>query len=360
MKPAILNNLPIIVLTAVLVGCAAPEIVPEAAPVVYPPPPAEPRFIFERTLRFNENVQKLKTGDKLKRLVTGVADDLKGLVKPFDVAAWDGRVYVSDTVQAIIAVFDIRSGHYFEIGKEDPGLIDKPLGLTVASNGELYVVDAGTKRIAVYNPEGQFIRHIGDSQTLDRPTDVAVDLMRQRLYVVDTGGVDSIQHRVVVYDLGSGQLLHTIGTRGENEGEFNLPLQVALAPDGTLFVVDSGNFRIQGFNPDGSRKITFGGLGRYPGQFARPKGIGIDRDGNIYVVDTAFGNFQIFDPNGQLLLFVGQHGASSKPGNYVLPAGISVDSDGRVYIVDQYFRKVDVYRPALLGPQEGLAVYHDQ
>lgn len=359
MKPAILNKLTIFALVAALVGCAAPEVTPEGPPVVYPAPPAEPRFIFERTLRFNENVQRLKTGDKLKRLVTGVADDLKGLVKPFDVAAWDGRVYVSDTIQSVVAVFDIRGGRYFEIGKDEPGLIDKPLGLTVAPNGELYVVDAGAKRIAVYNPDGQFLRHLGDPQALDRPTDVAVDFSRQRLYVVDTGGVDSIQHRIVVYDLNSGQLLQTIGTRGEKDGEFNLPLQVAIAPDGTLFVVDSGNFRVQGFNPDGSRKITFGGLGRYPGQFARPKGIGVDRDGNVYVVDTAFGNFQIFDPNGQLLLFVGQHGASSKPGNYVLPAGISVDTDGRVYIVDQYFRKVDVYRPAALGPLEGLAVYHE-
>lgn len=360
MKLAILNRTIIWLLILGLTGCATPQTPPEEPPLVYPPPPAEPRFIFERTLRFNENVQRLNAADKLKRLVTGVADDLQGLVKPFDVAAWGGRVYVSDTVQSIVAVFDIRAGRYFEIGKEDPGHIDKPLGLSVSPTGELYVVDAGRKRVAVYNADGQFLRSIGDAQILDRPSDTVVDSARNRLYVIDTGGVESVRHQIAVFDLASGSLIQTIGTRGEKSGELNLPLQAALAPDGTLLVVDSGNFRVQGFNPDGSVKVTFGTLGRYPGQFARPKGIGVDRNGNSYVVDTAFGNFQIFDPAGQLLLFVGQHGASSKPGNYVLPAGITLDEDGRVYVVDQYFRKVDIYRPATLGPLDGAAVFREK
>ena len=127
------------------------------------------------------------------------------------------------------------------------------------------------------------------------------------------------------------------------------PLQAAVAPDGTLYVVDSGNFRVESFDPDGNFLSSFGSVGRFPGQFARPKGIAVDPAGNVYVVDTAFGNLQIFDRNGQLLMFLGERGEAGYPGKFMLPAGVDVDADGRVYMVDQFFRKVDVFRPANLG-----------
>ena len=159
--------------------------------------------------------------------------------------------------------------------------------------------------------------------------------------------------RLFIFDAHSGDLLKTIGTRGKEEGQFNLPLQAATAPDGTVYVVDSGNFRVEAFTPDGKFKLAFGSIGRKSGQFTRPKGIAVDTQGNIYVVDAAFGNFQIFNPKGQLLLFVGDRGARGGPAQYMLPAGIAVDEDGRVYMVDQYFKKVDVYRPASLKRNEG-------
>jgi DNA-binding beta-propeller fold protein YncE len=121
-----------------------------------------------------------------------------------------------------------------------------------------------------------------------------------------------------------------------------------------VYVVDGANFRVQIFESDGTYVDTFGTVGVYPGQFSRPKGVAADPDGNIYVTDTAFGNFQIFDADGQLLLFVGTRSETMEPARYMLPAGIGVDEDGRVYMVDQFFRKVDVFRPAAIGPGEGF------
>lgn len=314
--------------------------------IVYPPPPAEPRYRFERSLRYSSNVYIPTAADKLKKFATGESNEFEGLVKPFDVATWQGRVYVTDSVQNRVIVFDIPGGRYFEFGIDEPGAIGKPLGIDATATGEIFVVDTSSKRIQVYDGEGKFLRSITKSGLFHRPSDVAVDADRDRLYVLDTGGVDSDQHGVHIFALGSGEHLHSFGSRGEKDDELNLPLQIAVGPDGNLHIVDSGNFRVVTYNAEGQFQSKFGKLGRYPGQFARPKGIAVDSKGRIHVVDTAFGNFQIFSPTGELLLFVGQRGQSSKPGNYMLPSGIDVDEQGKIYVVDQFFRKVDIYAPA--------------
>lgn len=345
---------------AALSGCATTPVEAPAAPLVFPSPPAEPRFFFERSLRFNDNVQQPAAADKFKRFISGGAKEVRGLVKPFDVAAYHGRIYVTDSIQKLVVLFDIPGGRYVEFGNSEPAALDKPTGITVSSAGEVFVADTGAQKIRVYSGDGIYLRSIGDAQSLQRPSDVAVDVERNRLYVVDAGGVESQQHGVKVFDLTTGEPLQFIGKRGTEPGDFNLPLQAALDNDGNLYVVDSGNFRVEGFAPDNKLIVNFGSLGRYPGQFARPKGIATDPLGNIYVVDSAFGNFQIFDPNGQLLLFIGKRGEASRPANYMLPAGIAVDYDGRVYVVDQFFRKIDVFRPAALEREQGFTALPPQ
>ena len=125
----------------------------------------------------------------------------------------------------------------------------------------------------------------------------------------------------------------------------------ATAPDGTLYVLDSGNFRIQAFDRDGKFLHAFGKVGVNTGNFARPRGIAVDDEGKIYVSDASFNNFQVFQPDGQLLLAVGQTGAQSNPGLYGLLNGIAVDETGNVYVTDQLFNKVEVFRR--LSDQEG-------
>lgn len=350
------SRLALAVIICLLAACAgAPrEAEREFVPPVYPPPPAEPRFVYERTLLYNEDVEEVTSGMRFKQFALGESRKLMGLVKPFDVAVHAGRVYVSDTVQRAVMVFDVPGKRFFQIGTDKPGRLSKPMGIDVGSDGTLYVADITERRVMVYNADGGFLRAIGGHELLQRPSDVALSPDGARLYVVDTGGVDSMEHTVHVFDARSGAAAGRIGARGAAAGEFNLPLQAAVASDGTLYVVDSGNFRVAAFDADGQFRLSFGSAGRFPGQFARPKGIAIDATGNVYVVDTAFGNVQIFDRDGQLLMFLGERGQSGYPGKYMLPAGIDVDGDGRIYVVDQFFRKVDIYRP-VAAPAAGAA-----
>lgn len=336
-------------------GCAqvAPNAPAALTELAYPPPPEQPRFVYERSIYSSADVVPDEPGADLRRLVTGEKRGADGLSKPYAVAVFRGRIYVSDTVARYVRVFDVPAGKYGKIGDEDgPGGLIKPIGLDVDAAGNLYVADITQKAVLVYGPDGKFLRKIGE-RAFSRLSSVTVDAEGKRLYAVDIGGVQSDQHMVRVFDAVSGAHLMDIGKRGSGPGEFNLPRDLAIGRDGRLYVVDGGNFRVVVFDASGRYLQSFGSVGKQYGQFARPKEIAADREGNLYVVDTAFGNFQIFNPEGELLLFVGDRSERDGPGKYMLPSGIAVDEDGRVYMVDQWFRKIDIFRPAALKPQDG-------
>jgi len=321
--------------------------------LVFPPPPEQARFVFERTITGSADIVEVDRDTRWRQLLTGEAGTTEAMAKPFDVEACQGRIYISDTVRRSVLVFDVPHGAFSEIGKSEPGQLLKPLGMAVDDDCNLYVVDGTQRRVVVYDQAGRYVTAFGGSDWFDRPSHVEVDADGTRGYVVDTGGVGSDRHMVRVFDVQSGSHLFDIGERGAGPGQFNLARDIAIGPGGRLYVVDGGNFRVQIFGADGQYLGSFGSIGVTRGQFSRPKGIDTDPDGNVYVTDSAFGNFQIFSPAGELLLFVGTRSEKPAPAKYMLPAGIAVDEDGRVYLVDQFFRKVDVFRPAGLGHDQG-------
>lgn len=339
-----------------LAACAqAPAGRPAAEkPLVFPPAPDEARFVFERSIRGAADVLPAEAAGELRRLVTGEQASGELLSKPYAVAVWQGRIFVSDTVARFVRVFDVPAGRQYRIGEDEgAGQLIKPIGLDVDAAGRLYVADIGAKAVFVYGPDRQFLRRIGGEQWFSRLSSVTVDPAGQRLYAVDIGGVSSERHQVRVFDAVTGAHLMDIGKRGSGPGEFNLPRDLAIGKDGRLYVVDGGNFRVVVFDREGRYLQAFGSVGKQYGQFARPKEIAVDREGNVYVVDAAFGNFQIFSADGELLLFVGDRSERDGPAKYMLPSGIAVDEDGRVYVVDQWFRRIDVFRPAGLATTAG-------
>ena len=329
---------------SLLIGCSTQERRPFKPPT-YPPPPAESRYIYEGSLRTSNSISEPDFADKLRAFATGVTIEPGGLAKPYGVAVKNDRVYVSDTQQRAIVMFDFAAKKMKYFGTDDEGRLLKPLGITISNEGNVFVADITAKRVVVFDADGNFLRAIGNEELFERPTGIALSPDDKTLYVVDTGGIESDSHHILVFDALNGNHIKTIGKRGTQAGELNIPLQATVTPNGKIYVVDSGNFRVQAFNTDGSSSHTFGSIGRKSGQFSRPKGIASDSAGNIYVVDTAFGNLQIFTDSGKLLLFIGDRGTSGGPGRFSLPAGIAVDASNRIYVVDQFFRKVDIFRP---------------
>jgi DNA-binding beta-propeller fold protein YncE len=314
--------------------------------------------VFERTIRGSADVVAESEESSLMRTLTGSGFGSEVLAKPYALAAYRGRILVSDSVERFVKVFDVARGRYYKIGDGNgDGALAKPLGLSVDAQGTVYVADATAKFIFVYDIDGKFLRKIAGPKFFDRLASVSVTPDGSRLFAVDIGGVNSNMHRVRAFNTLTGEHLFDFGRRGSGPGEFNFPRDVAIGLEGRLYVVDGGNFRVQIFDRDGKYLSSFGSIGKQPGQFARPKEIATDGAGNVYVVDTAFGNFQIFSPSGQLLMFIGERSETESPGQYMLPSGIAVDEDGRVMFVDQWFRKIDVFRPYALNAAQGALVW---
>ena len=328
-----------------LTACAGSGVKKEEIKRIYwPELPAQPRFVYEATLRNEGSLKPQSTAEKMRFMISGYTENKQVFMKPFGVAAHNGSVAVTDTVLRRGFIFNFWRQKLYTFGVVGTeGILVKPMGVAMDDQQNIYVVDIGQRKVLIYDSMGMYLRSVGDKETFDRPVGLAVTGDGSRIYVIDAGGIDSQRHRLVIYD-GDGQQLAIVGKRGGGDGEFNLPTQVAVAPDGTVYVLDGGNFRIQAFTADGAYLRSWGKVGRNFGDLARPRGLAVDRDGNVYVTDAAYRNFQIFNPQGELLLSVGGEGLEDKPGQFALPAGIAVDERGLVYVVDQLFMKIDVFR----------------
>lgn len=102
-----------------------------------------------------------------------------------------------------------------------------------------------------------------------------------------------------------GKPLLTLGTPnepGEDERHFNKPTDVAVTPEGDIFVSDGyGNNRVVHFDRNGKFVKAWGRKGRGPGEFNLPHGIGVDSRGRLYVADRNNARIQVFDQSGKFL-----------------------------------------------------------
>lgn len=106
----------------------------------------------------------------------------------------------------------------------------------------------------------------------------------------------------------SGRLLEKWGTPGKGAGQFDFLDHssggrqgfggIAFGPDGSFWVADTGNVRIDKFDSNRKFVMSWGGFGTADGQFARPIAIGVDELGHIFVDDDARQDIQEFDANG--------------------------------------------------------------
>lgn len=268
-------------------------------------------------------------------------------------------------------------------------------GLAVGPAGSLYVLDSFNSRIQQFTPGGTFLRQWGSLGSAPGEFDTGINggiaVRGSDLYVADQNN-----HRIQRFRLnadgapeadagGTPRPARVWGSRGTGDGQFDTPAGIAVSPgaQGTVFVADNRNNRVQRFSADGAFEAALGSFGRGVGQFDSPYDVGVDQPNHLYVADNenhrvqqfdagslafkgtwgTFGNgqaqlgfprsltalagdpaggvfvgdtsnnrVQAFDASGTFRAAFGESGRA--PGNFTIPGGVAVEADGRVLVAD--------------------------
>ncbi|HEV7677435.1 MAG TPA: peptidyl-alpha-hydroxyglycine alpha-amidating lyase family protein [Candidatus Dormibacteraeota bacterium] len=207
-------------------------------------------------------------------------------------------------------------------------------GVAVNSKGEIHLATRSPDLVMVFAPDRRFLRAWG-AGVLRFPHGITIDA-EDRVYVPDT-----VDHVVRQFS-PSGDLLMTLGIPGRPSQTgfrddddrtittaaepFNQPTNVAVAPDGTIYVSDGyGNARVHRFSAAGRLELAWGGPGTDVGEFRIPHGIAVDRRGRVYVADRENDRIQIFEADGTFL---------EAWTDVRRPNGVAIDGAGRVFVAE--------------------------
>ena len=262
----------------------------------------------------------------------------------------DGNLYVAEEYGYRITRFDQAGAVNLQIGTQGLGdsleapSFNRPNSVAVGPDGLLYVVDTWNYQIQVIDPQtgetqvrwGRAGEYGFDAPALPTdafwgPRDVKVD-DQGRIYVTDTGN-----KRVRVYRIEGGEAvyLYDIGSGGSGPGQLDEPSSIALHPDGRVFVGDTWNRRVSVFTQEGAYLDSFPVRGWYDERGNRPY-LAIDAEREIlYVGDHDAGRVLVYSTGGECLGSFGQSaGQAQVPGRFGVVGGIVVAPDGSVWVSD--------------------------
>jgi DNA-binding beta-propeller fold protein YncE len=254
-------------------------------------------------------------------------------------------------------------------------------GIATDGQGRVYAAGGDPNAILVFAPDGKFLAAWGKDTIKAKH---GLRIFGERLFVADTE-----MHQMYEFTL-DGRLLRSLGTRGKpglGQDQFNQPTDVAIAPDGDMFITDGyGNSRVVRLAPDGSFRLAWGSPGEKPGEFHSPHNVVLDKAGLVYIADRENDRIQVFTPEGKFLkqwrnvgkpfgLFLtpdqtlwvsdgnpkGPHrilalnldgevlaafgSTGSAPGQLNVPHSIDIDRQGNLYVAEVENKRIQKFVP---------------
>lgn len=181
----------------------------------------------------------------------------------------------------------------------EPGQFQRPHGLAIAPDGSLYIADSNNHRIQHLDNDGNVLNIWGSFADV---------------------------------------------TRGPAPGgTFFEPWGIAVGPDGSVFVADTWNHRIQKFSPEGEFITMWGYFGQAetPDAFWGPRDVTTSQEGIIYVSDTGNKRVAVFDADGNPITEFGEAGLL--PGQFDEPVGLAISDDGQLFVADTWNQRIQSF-----------------
>jgi ABC-type Fe3+/spermidine/putrescine transport system ATPase subunit/sugar lactone lactonase YvrE len=216
--------------------------------------------------------------------------------------------------------------------------VGKPEGIVILKDGRVVVCDTHYHRIVYFDRDGNWLRNFGQRGhgpgEFEYPVGICKDAA-ENLYICEYGGNDRVQKFT-----REGEFIAAFGSFGTAPGEFQRPSGLTWH-DGKVYVADAINNRVLIFT-DRGKYLGLLGPPEQPLAFQLPYDIAFAPDGNLYVIEYGAGRLSRISLEGKLLGQLGHTGSGA--GEFATPWGITVDSTMRICIADTKNRRLVTLR----------------
>lgn len=223
-----------------------------------------------------------------------------------------------------------------------------PGGITTDDEGNIYVADTWGYRIEKFDKDGKFLLKWGSGKDTQGNADTSSQFPtgfygpRSIVFEASAGELyitDTGNRRVVVYDK-QGQFKRQFGSTGSGQVQFNEPIGLAIGPDGNVYVADLRNKRIEVLDKQG-KYIKDIAVPSWKEAILSEPYVTFDLQGDLWVSDPANGAVLRFDKAGTV---INTYNAAS--GLSILnPIGLAFALDGTLYIADASHNSIVKFKP---------------
>jgi RHS repeat-associated protein len=291
---------------------------------------------------WNHHVQEFNAQGQVLTQFGAVGSEPGQLKNPTRIAIDSaGNVWVADSGNHRVQKFSATGTYLGGFGSQGTGngQFQFPAGIAIDSTGNLWIADRDNHRVQKFSASGGYLGQFGGEGVgpgqLKAPTGIAIDSLGS-IWVTERDN-----HRVQGFN-GKGEYLTHFGGEGSEPGQMKGPSGVAASVGGNLWTADTQNHRVQrwskiAFSPAANRTFdfSFGASGSGNGQFNVATDVEVDpTDGTIWVTDDDNDRVQHFSAAGQ---YIGQFKSCNDP------AAVEADSGGDLVVVCSSADKIHKY-----------------